>query len=40
MFAISLHYVTKDIGDIANAGVGLAYTLTGILLLPMGFGVN
>lgn len=40
MFAITLSFVAKDIGDIESAGVGLAYTLITILIMPMGFGVN
>jgi MATE family multidrug resistance protein len=40
VFAISLHFVQADISAVANAGVGLAYTICSIMVLPMGFGVN
>jgi len=38
MLAISLHYVQAVDGPSANAGLGLAYTICNILLIPMGLG--
>lgn len=40
MFAITLHFVSKDISAVANAGVGLAFTIVNVVLLPMSFGIN
>lgn len=38
MLAISLHFVQKVDGASANAGLGLAYTICNVLLIPMGLG--
>lgn len=38
MLAISLHYIQVHNGPIADAGVGLAYTILNAVLIPMGLG--
>jgi MATE family multidrug resistance protein len=39
VFAISLHYVAL-VNDSASAGLGLAFTIVSIVIMPLGFGLN
>ena len=40
VFAISLHYVSVHNSQFDLAGVGLAFTIVNVLLIPMSLGKN